>query len=230
MTPPIHPKLLDREWLVETYITKKRTMDEIASEIGASRSAVARALRRNGIDRRKTISSHPLLNDKEWLVDAYVNQKLSTTEIARLAGSTDGNVCWMLKHGLGIELRTIGDANRLARDRRVKSGKRGANWKGGKVKTAGGYIEVYSPNHPRGGSNNYVAEHIIVMEGVLGRFLEQGEVVHHIDGDKQNNDPGNLVVMRRDEHRLLHKNALLRLAVLENELRRYKERFGPLDS
>lgn len=39
-----------------------------------------------------------------------------------------------------------------------------------------------------------VHEHRIVAEEKLGRKLNPGEVVHHIDGDKRNNDPDNLMV------------------------------------
>ncbi len=38
-------------------------------------------------------------------------------------------------------------------------------------------------------------EHRQVMETLLGRPLKPGEVVHHLDGDKRNNDPDNLVVL-----------------------------------
>jgi hypothetical protein len=34
--------------------------------------------------------------------------------------------------------------------------------------------------------------HRVVMESVLGRFLEVGEVVHHIDMDRSNDSPANL--------------------------------------
>ena len=39
-----------------------------------------------------------------------------------------------------------------------------------------------------------VHEHRIVAEKMLGRPLKKGEVVHHIDGDKRNNSPDNLMV------------------------------------
>ena len=32
----------------------------------------------------------------------------------------------------------------------------------------------------------------------------KGKVVHHIDGDRSNNHPGNLVVMNRKDHRMIH--------------------------
>lgn len=34
--------------------------------------------------------------------------------------------------------------------------------------------------------------HRVVMEGVIGRLLTVGEVVHHIDGNPANNAPANL--------------------------------------
>jgi hypothetical protein len=37
-------------------------------------------------------------------------------------------------------------------------------------------------------------QHRLVMEQKIGRKLVPGEVVHHIDGDRANNDPGNLVL------------------------------------
>lgn len=36
--------------------------------------------------------------------------------------------------------------------------------------------------------------HRIVAEQILGRPLRPGEVVHHIDGDKRNNSPENLMI------------------------------------
>ena len=46
--------------------------------------------------------------------------------------------------------------------------------------------------------------HRIVAEQKLGRSLKKGEIVHHIDGNKRNNNPSNLMVMTQSEHCALH--------------------------
>jgi len=47
-------------------------------------------------------------------------------------------------------------------------------------------------------------EHRVVAEAALGRPLRPDEQVHHLDENKQNNAPENLVVLSAREHRALH--------------------------
>jgi len=49
-------------------------------------------------------------------------------------------------------------------------------------------------------------QHVLVAEKALGKSLPKGAVVHHVDEDKQNNDPRNLVICPNQAyHNLLHK-------------------------
>lgn len=47
------------------------------------------------------------------------------------------------------------------------------------------------------------------MEEHIGRKLKHNEVVHHIDGNKLNNDLSNLQLMTRKEHIEIHRKDLL---------------------
>ena len=48
-------------------------------------------------------------------------------------------------------------------------------------------------------------EHVRVAESVLGKPLPPGAIVHHVDGDKVGNRPGNLVICPdRAYHNLIH--------------------------
>ena len=59
-----------------------------------------------------------------------------------------------------------------------------------------------------GKSNSRKAEHRRVMEEYLGRELTSNEIVHHIDGNKLNNDISNLVLTTRANHLKIHREDL----------------------
>lgn len=77
-----------------------------------------------------------------------------------------------------------------------------------------GYVLRYvGPEHHLASVTGYAYEHRLVMEATLGRRLDSDEIVHHRDGDKQNNDPANLEVQTRSQHRHTHKPSRPRLAL-----------------
>lgn len=88
---------------------------------------------------------------------------------------------------------------RIANIGRV-SGEKNYFWKGGRVKRSNGYIHIHSPNHPHKIKGNYVYEHRLVMEKKLGRFLEPWEIVHHVNGVKDDNRPENLELATHSEN------------------------------
>lgn len=47
---------------------------------------------------------------------------------------------------------------------------------------------------------NGIHEHRRIAEKKIGRPLEPDEIVHHMDGNKRNNKPENLIVMTQSEH------------------------------
>ncbi len=53
----------------------------------------------------------------------------------------------------------------------------------------------------------FVREHVKIMQDHLGRKLLKNEVVHHIDGDKTNNEISNLDLCSVQEHNACHANS-----------------------
>ena len=75
---------------------------------------------------------------------------------------------------------------------------------GHKKKRADGYISIYFPDHPRSNKDGYIMEHILVAESVLGRWIAEDEIVHHINHKRDDNRKDNLKVMTKHEHMSMH--------------------------
>lgn len=81
---------------------------------------------------------------------------------------------------------------------RIKNGGPSTVPVGTKSSGKDGYIVVKVEN------GDWIPEHRIVAEQKIGRKLEKGEVVHHINNVPTDNRPENLLVMSDVAHRKLH--------------------------
>lgn len=61
-----------------------------------------------------------------------------------------------------------------------------------------GYILVFMPEHPLADKSGHYREHRYMCECILGRFLDQDEVPHHINGIGTDNRPENLYLFSKN--------------------------------
>lgn len=119
---------------------------------------------------------------EKWIpqLQEMIEQGLSNSEIAR---------------ELGMNAHAVSDRIRLSKLRTQRrggpSGSWNGAWKGGRRTSKDGYI-LTRFEHPRSTQSGYFLEHVLVMEAHLGRLLQEGEVVHHRNGNRKDNNINNL--------------------------------------
>lgn len=105
-------------------------------------------------------------------------------------------------------------------------GENNVRWNGGRFKdNTFGYVFLKKPGHPNADVRGYVREHVYNMSEHLGRPIAKNEVVHHINGIKDDNRLENLQVMLRSVHNTHHHKGIRNQRKLANlELRPEKKK------
>lgn len=152
---------------------------------------------------------NPLLDEEENKIVELYESGLTWEQVAQVIGFPKSRLrkyIDRIKSKIDFKTRVGKKLN--------QSGPNNDSWKGGKIKLSG-YVSIKSPGHPRGrgGNRGYVMEHILVMEAYIGRYIvfhgrqhPDNEVVHHINGVRNDNRLENLVLMLSREHSFLHGN------------------------
>jgi len=196
-----------KQELEDLYWRQKKSAQQIAKLYACRVGNVLYAMRKLNIPRR-TLSSAVLnakskCQDREQLNRLYWQESKSTYDIAKILGTSRPAVIDALRR-FNIPLRTQEERQQLAKPKlSAKRGEAcGKAWKGGRIKQTSGYIKVKAEGHPYADRWGYVLEHRLVMERKIGRYLHPWERVHHIDGQKDNNEENNLELVSPANHAL----------------------------
>jgi predicted DNA-binding protein YlxM (UPF0122 family) len=172
------------------------TSTDIAKEFNVSYQTIINYLRKNSVSIRK--SSKKLFDDH--LLSAAYLSGLSLKQVAEKYNTSEATVCNALKKN-NIKARPL------------PKGKDHPLWRGGKYHDADDYVVI---------SNDGKRFHRELMKTLIGRDVYHWECVHHIDGDKSNNNVNNLVIMPIREHTRFHNFLYFRgLEISENNLKLY---------
>ncbi|WP_066689103.1 HNH endonuclease [Christensenella intestinihominis] len=179
--------IISEDVLREKYIRDGKPMNIIARELGVAVGSVYNYVKRYGIESRPT---HMGFKGKTHSEEA--RRKISNVHKGKVLSDETK--------------RKIAESHSKHFDGVYKEGHKKEHY--------AGYILVYAPDHPRATKDGYVFEHRIVMERLIGRFLNESEVVHHINHNRSDNRIENLKLMKRSDHCSFH----MKLRALERNL------------
>lgn len=159
---------------IESMYKGGMSSTEIAAELGTSATHILRLMSQHGIDKRSASEGKKLALSKP-----EVREKIS-------------------KSGIG---RNMSEATKKKLSESI-SGSKNAQWKGGMAMSVSGYLGF--TNSKANGEHAGKLLHQIIAQWKYGRAIGDDEHVHHIDGNKLNNNPENLVILSAEIHAKLH--------------------------
>lgn len=158
----------DKKALQRLYIEECKPIHKVAEELGIATGTVFNYLRIYNI---KTRPPHKGMLGKTHKIDS--KKAISVKNTGR-----------RLSDEVKEKISKSHKGKRYAKNK----------WGGHKKARKDGYIGVYVPEHPYANKDGYVMEHRLVMEEMLGRYLKENEIVHHINSNREDNRPENLMI------------------------------------
>lgn len=193
-----------KEELQNLFVERGLSLGDTAAAIGYSRRQTSRFLKKFGI----------LLppNEKRWgprtvspeaLRSMYVDQGMSAGDIAKASGKSTPTILRWLRQD-GMETRARSEAAIMpARREKIAA----AKYKGGSLDNKG-YRSVHIGRDK--GSKQRTGLHRQIAKAILARPLADAEVIHHVNGCRQDNRPANLWVFpTQADHVRFHKTGTI---------------------
>jgi hypothetical protein len=187
---------MTREWLEAEYIGKGRSFNAICAELGIGRSALWRLLAKFGLRKVKAERTIKV----EWLRQRYVVDLAPVEVIAEEAGCSVDTIkswasIWKLERGQSFKRSREGRKRYSMPHTEAAKSKMSLS----KTRPHEGYSRGKFMGHYE---RRYI--HRIIAAECIGRELLDSEIVHHVDCDKANHHPLNLLVIERSAHQALH--------------------------
>lgn len=152
--------------------------------------------------------TYPVEEVRRRIHDGETQEKIAVDLAERIDPRISAKLIYKLCKRHGIVCQRTGP----------RSGEAHPQWEGGRIVTKHGYVKIYRPEHPSCVRYNekrkaespgkyvrlkkYVWEHRLVMESKLGRILGDSEVVHHLNGVRDDNRSANLMVFQTNAEHL----------------------------
>ena len=169
--------------IVEKY-NSGASASKLSTEYGCCHKTVLNIVKRHGGEVRK----------KGGVLRTLSSEEINVLRDLWRQGGASHTIQRRFKIGhctLNRWLKQIGETP----ERRGAKGNSHGNWKGGRCLDRGYVLLWLDPSdsfYEMANSLSYVLEHRYVMAKHLGRPLQKWETVHHIDGDRSNNNIENL--------------------------------------
>lgn len=189
----MHGKKVNKELAIQMY-KDGLNFTEIGRRLGHCHGVIGYHIHRSGLRIRTIYETRPVAIPTEYLTELYT-KGMSLPQISEKVGLTNQAIHSRL-YKAGVKIRSISEAVKLAFKTgraKPKRGKDNYGWKGGRSKNKTGYIDIRVNGKRK-------LEHRAIMEKHIGRPLRRSEIVHHLNGIKDDNRIENLKIMEYFDH------------------------------
>lgn len=180
-------KYHDPDWLKQKYWDEGLSLSEVGKLVGVCQQTIGKWMEKFGVPRRTLKEANGGERNGRW-------GKKCSEETRRKIGDANRGRKRTDEVRYKMSLARRGRKKSLEHRRKLGESKRGEKnpqWKGGRHHVTG-YIRLSIPGHPNADSKGYIYEHRFIMAEHLGRPLRLEEVVHHINGIRDDNRKENL--------------------------------------